>query len=267
MEELKNEPIEQGIHDYFTEIYKKEKEDFSIDVDLLLMDLPKPSWENIEAEADRIIKEEFAGEAETEDIIESKRISIKPKKKLMVAILAATIGTLMFASIANGDRMYRYIVSQEWRSGENDLMVDSEKIISRSEMPYEEIHKIIFKETGVQSIKPMDPSWNLISYEIEGKHSYITYKKDEIELHIKQRSYQNDEISITRTTDKEIVGEESNDFFPNIKFPIYYEKTKKGESYETIFTIDNTVYVIRGTCTEKDIRDFIKDLYIKNTMN
>lgn len=268
MGDLNKDSMEQEIQDYFTEIYSKEKEYFSIDeIDLLLMDLPKPSWDDIEAEADRIMKEELTEGAETEKERKNKPISIRPKKKLMVAILAATIGTLALAGVANGDRMYQYVISQEWKGGEHNYIVDSDKIHKNRENPYEDMVIDILQETGVQSIQPMDLSWNLTSYEIEGEYSYLTFEKDNVELHVKQRYYQDKEISIMRTTDKKYIGSETNELLPSVEFPIYYEKTKTGESYETIFTFGDSLYVIRGICNESDIKDFIKEIYIKHTLD
>ena len=267
MEDLNKDSMEQEVQDYFTEIYSKEKEYFSIDeIDLLLMDLPKPSWDDIEAEADRIMKEELTEGAETEKERKNKPISIRPKKKLMVAILAATIGTLALAGVANGDRMYQYVISQEWRDIQSSYVVDSNKNYIRSNEEYKEAILEILEKTGVQSIQPTDLSWVLTSYEVEGKYSYLTFEKEKIKFNVKQRAYSEKDLSITRVSDKESIGIEKNELLPEIEFPIYYEKTTAGESYETIFIFGNAIYVVRGICAEEDLRHFIQEIYIKNTI-
>lgn len=262
IENKNKDPMDQKIREYFYELYRDSERGIPEEE---IPDIPMASWEEIERMADEMMASRATNEPER--AVKDAHGKTYPSRKKVAArvFLAATIGTLLLAGVANGSRLYQYMVEQQWKGGQNVLSLDSNKVVSDSESPYEEAVAEILEKTGVQSVQPMDHSWILSSYEIEGQHSYLEFEKDGDIIHVKQRIYSGEDISLGQSDDKEYCGEESNDLIPEIKCAIYSESILGGEtSYSTTFVYGESIYVVRSKCGEKKFVDFIKSIYIKN---
>lgn len=258
----KKDPLDQELREFFAEVYKETDMEDCED----LADIQMASWEEIERMADEIEQNEATERSVSGLARGSGKIYGKRKKRLAVAILAATIA-LMLAGVASGDRLYQFVVGQQWRNGQNEFSLDSNKVIKSETSPYEEAANYILAETGVQSVRPMDHEWELESYEVNGKTSYLIYRNDENTISIKQRNYAGVDITMQSTNDKLYLGDEQSALFPELQFDIYYEKTINEQiSYETAFVLDEVLYIIRGACGEEQYRKFLKEMYIKRTL-
>ena len=259
----KKDPIDQELQDYFAEVYKETTEKALED----LPDIQMASWEEIEKLADEIELSEAAEEPVFDTYNKKVRRYRGGKKRLAGAILAAAIGTLLLGGVANGDRIYRYVIEYQWRNGQSEMNVDSNKVQQDRSIFYAAAVDEILRETGVQSIQSMDLSWELTEYEIEGKYSYLTFKRGETEILVKQRSYSGSEITMLQVSDKEYAGEEQNSLIKELICPIYCEEVYDGGmSYESIFTLSEALYIVQSKCTEEEFRNFIKEIYIKRTI-
>ena len=258
----KKDPLDQELREFFAEVYKETDMEDCED----LADIQMASWEEIERMADEIEQNEAAERSVSGLASGSEKVYGKRKKRLAVAILAATMG-LLFAGVVNGNRLYEYMVGQQWRNGQTVFNVDSNKVLADGEDPYKDAVEEIFEKTGVQSIQPMDHSWELVEYEIEGKLSYMTFSNGEDTISIKQRSYAGVDITMQSTNDKRYLGNEQSAVFPELQFDIYCEKTINDKiSYEASFVLEDVLYVIRGACEEEKYRKFLREVYIKRTL-
>lgn len=257
----KTDPMDLEIKDYFEELHK--------DMDLPAGELPDiqmASWEEIEELAGRMEVSEAKGESVEGVTYVPVKISKGRRKRLAVAFLAATLGALLLAGVANGDRLYRYMIEQRWESGQNVITIDSNKVHDGTS-PYAEVAAEVFEKTGVQSVQPMDHRWELSDYRIEGGLSYLTYSNNGSDVVIKQRNYSGTDISLQMASDKLFLGNEVNELIPDLNYDIYYEEIVDGRnSYESTFTLGGSVYIVRSTCEEDVFRDFLKSVYIKNTL-
>lgn len=257
----KKDPLEQELREFFAEVYKETDMEDCED----LADIQMASWEEIERMADEIEQNEAAERSVSGLASGSEKVYGKRKKRLAVAILAATMG-LLFAGVVNGNRLYEYMVGQQWRNGQTVFNVDSNKVLADGEDPYKDAVEEIFEKTGVQSIQPMDHSWELVEYEIEGKLSYMTFCDGEDEIKVKQRRYTGADITVNNVSDKMHLDAEKSLMFPELSFEIYYEKTIEAKlSYETTFVLGDAFYVVHATCSEEKFRNFLKEIYVKRT--
>ncbi len=259
----KADPMDREIKNYFEELHK--------DIDFPADDLPDiqmASWEEIEELADKMVVSEAAEASVEGSHVKPVKVTSGRRKKLTVAFLAATLGTLLVAGVANGDRLFRFVVGQGWVDGQNELSVDSNKVLLDRERAYDEAVKTILVETGVQSIQQMDPSWGLREYEIEGKYSYLTFEKGETEVLVKQRDYSGADVTLLNVSDKEYLDDEKNELIKELVYEIYSEEIYDGSrSYETRFVFGDALYIVQAKCSEEEFRGFIKNIYIKRNMN